>query len=108
MAHSLQHPLGGGVNVRVFAHELATQGGPVSCWSYVTDGLRAYRQREIVFTLARPPGAGTEHAHPEPLQLLGAIAPLAQQGRLVDEGGVTEVGPGGLFGQPAIRGVAYQ
>jgi hypothetical protein len=108
MAASMQVELVPGVSVRVFAHELRTQAQVVPCWSYVTEGLRAHRQREIVFTLVRPHGAGMEQAPRDPLQLLGAIAQLAAQGRVVDEGGVTEVGPTGMFGQPALRGVVYQ
>jgi hypothetical protein len=74
----------------------------------VSEGLREHGQREIVFSLVRPPGTGVEDAAREPLQLLAAIARLAREGRLVDEGGCTEVGPAGLFGHPALRGVVYQ
>ncbi len=84
----------------IVAHAYEHQLGAIACTSYVTHGLRAFGQRELVMTMTR--GA------PEPLGLLRAIAGFAQQGRLVDEGGFTEVGPTGLFGRPQLRGVTYQ
>jgi hypothetical protein len=94
--------------VRVFAHTLPTQRGPVACHSWVTNGLLGFGQREIVLTMVRHPNAGIEHAPQEPVQFLRTIAGFAQQGRLVDEGGITELGPTGLFGRPSIRGLVYQ
>jgi hypothetical protein len=105
---SYQHDLIPGVVARVFAHELHPQTGVVPCWSYVTEGLRAFGQHELVFTLVRPADRGAEHAPPDPLNLLRTIAGLAQQGRIVDVGGLTEVGPNGLFGRPQLRGLVYQ
>jgi hypothetical protein len=98
----------GRVYARVFAHDLRGPRGDVPCHSWVTDGLRTFGHKEIVFTMVRPPNAGIEHAPHEPIALLGAIASMAQQARLVDAGGVTEVGPAGLFGRPQLRGVAYE
>lgn len=98
----------GRVLVRVHAHELFAKRGPVACFSYVTEGLRSFGQREIVFTLAREPRADPEQAPREPLALLRAVANLAARGQLVGVGGFTELGPTGMLGRPSIRGVAYQ
>jgi hypothetical protein len=73
----------------------------------VTEGLRASRQKELVFTLVRH-AQGLEHAPREPLALLRAVADLAAHGRLVGAGAYTELGATGLLGRPSIRGVAYQ
>jgi len=100
--------IGQGVVGRVFAHALETRGAVVPCWSYVTDGLAAHGQPELVFTLVRPADAGAEGAAEEPLQLLGAIAGLAAQGRLVFAGDYTELGAQGLLGRPSLRGLAYE
>ncbi|MEO8700041.1 MAG: hypothetical protein ABI867_08350 [Kofleriaceae bacterium] len=108
MSASYQHDLISGVVARVFAHELRPQRGVVPCWSYVTDGLRAFGQHEMVLTIVRPADQGADRAPGDPLGLLRTIAGLAQQGRLVDAGGFTEVGPSGLFGRPQLRGLAYQ
>src|SRR5262249_55664583 len=94
----------GRVAAHVFAHELHPDRGPVPCFTYVTRGLEAFGQRELVFTLVR---TGNE-APRAPLGLLGQIAQLAAQGRLVEAGGLTELGPTGAFGEPALRGFAYQ
>lgn len=88
--------LGPNIVARAYEHQL----GATACTSYVTHGLSAFGQRELVMTMTR--------GGPEPLGLLRAIAGFAQQGRLVDEGGFTEVGPTGLFGRPHLRGVTYQ
>jgi hypothetical protein len=108
MTASVQFDLGAGVAVRVFAHELPSGRGVVPCLSYVTDGLRRYHQQELAVTLVRPPGAEIQQPPPEAMQLLASISALAQQGRLVENGGMTEVGATGLFGRPAVRGLAYQ
>jgi hypothetical protein len=104
MGGSIEHSLASGVVARVFAHALHD----VPCFSYVTRGLVASGQAELVFTLRRAPHDRLEHAPLAPLSLLQAIAGLAQQNRLVSEGGITEVGPSGLFGRPQLRGLVYQ
>ncbi|MCW5804648.1 MAG: hypothetical protein KIT31_19915 [Deltaproteobacteria bacterium] len=108
MTTSVQFDLGAGVAVRIFAHDLPRGGAALPCLSYVTDGLRRFQQQELVVTLVRAPGAVIQQPPPEPMQLLASITSLAQQGRLVENGGMTEVGPTGLFGRPSLRGLAYQ
>jgi hypothetical protein len=108
MTASMQYDLvPGRVVARVFAHQLAARQ-PVACFSYVTDGLLGFGQRELVFTLVRDPDAQLQQAPHEPLQLLQTIAGLAQQGRIVEAGGLTELGPNGVFGRPSLRGFVYQ
>jgi hypothetical protein len=34
-------------------HRLSTAGGALECWSFVSDGLAALGQKELVFTFAR-------------------------------------------------------
>jgi hypothetical protein len=104
MTASMEHAIAAGVAARVFAHDL----GQVACFSYVTRGLARYGQAELVFTLRRAPGDGIERAPRDPLALLQTIAGFAERGQLVAEGGITELGPSGLFGRPQLRGVAYQ
>jgi hypothetical protein len=75
----------------------------------VTEGLRAFGQREIAFTLRRSASASPEKVSRDPLPFLSAIAPLAERGQIVDAGGFTQVGRHGLLaGFPALRGVAYE
>jgi len=86
----------GKLTVRVETHEIPSRHGAMPCWSYVSDGLAAFEQTEIVFTLRRDPGdpaGGPE----EPMQLFATIAELAARGQRVSAGGVTEFGEQRFF-----------
>jgi hypothetical protein len=83
---------------RVYLHEIASQHGTVQCWSYVTEGLAALRQTEIVFTLRRDPREPSDQVPNEPFQLFATIHQLAESGQRVTSGSFTELGAGGFFG----------
>jgi hypothetical protein len=95
------------VTAIAFPHEIQTSKGVVPCWSYVSRGLCAFGQKEIVITLRQPNGAPREGRPLGPIHFLRAIAPLAAQGRIVEAGDFTETGPTGLWGHAALRGVTY-
>ena len=84
----------GRLSARVYTHDIATQQARIPCWSYVTDGLAAHDQAEIVFTLRREPEEGVPDP---PLQLFAAIHELAERGQRVTAGGQTEFGDGRFF-----------
>lgn len=88
----------GKLSVRVHRHEIETQGGPVPCWSYVTQGLTALQQTEIVFTLRSDPDEAADAFPQDPLRLFAAIHPLAEAGQRVTSGSFTEFGAQGFFG----------
>ncbi|MCU0683390.1 MAG: DUF3480 domain-containing protein [Polyangiaceae bacterium] len=98
--------LDGSATVRLYAHEIASEGGErVLCWSYVTEGLGRYGQREIVLTLRRAPG---EELPPgDGLGLLELVARSAKEGSLVDRGGISGFGPRGFLANPSLRGLVY-
>jgi hypothetical protein len=75
------------LSARVYTHDIATQQARIPCWSYVTDGLAAHDQAEIVFTLRREPG---ESVPDPPFRLFAAIHDLAERGQRVTAGGQTE------------------
>ncbi|HEX3766260.1 MAG TPA: DUF3480 domain-containing protein [Kofleriaceae bacterium] len=87
----------GQLSARVYPHEIATQQTRIACWSYVTDGLAAHGQPEIVFTLRREPGEAVERFPEEPLRLFSAIFELAARGQRVTAGGQTEFGDTRFF-----------
>jgi hypothetical protein len=64
---------------------------PVPCWTYVTQGLMAHRQKELVITLRRTDATGDDKAPDFVLKLLKHIFRLAKQGRTVDAGGYTSM-----------------
>src|SRR5580704_17044335 len=88
------------VVVRVFGHAL----GPVTCFSYVTHGLARFGQAELVFTLRRRPRPRVERT----ASAAAYGRRVAARGQLVGDAGFTQFGPGGLFGRPHLRGVAYR
>lgn len=96
-----------GLDLQVYRHEVATAGGPVACFSYVTRNMSPLGQAEVVLTLRRHEGDHEQGLLRPPLELLKVIYEQAQQGRFVSAGGFTELGPAGLFGAGQMRGVAY-
>lgn len=87
----------GRLSVRVHAHDLATQHARIPCWSYVTDGLAAHDQAEVVFTLRREPGEAAERFPDPPFRLFAAIDELAAHGQLITAGSQTEFDDQRLF-----------
>jgi hypothetical protein len=93
----------GKLTAKVYLHEIPTQGptsdGAVSCWSYVTSGLWAHKQKEVIFTLRRGRQEADDGFPRDPLHLFTDIYHWAQQGRLVDAGDVSQFSGKGLFGR---------
>jgi hypothetical protein len=88
----------GKLSVRVYRHDIAAVTGSIPCWSYVTQGLTALQQTEIVFTLRRDPDEPSDGFPDDPLRLFAAILPLTEAGQRVTSGSFTELGGGGFFG----------
>jgi hypothetical protein len=87
----------GRLSVRVHAHDLATPQARIPCWSYVTEGLAAHDQAEIVFTLRREPDEAPGQFPDPPFRLFAAIHDLAEHGQLITAGSQTEFGDARLF-----------
>src|SRR5688572_7681786 len=97
----------GSVRVTVFAHEFPFRAGPVPCWSFVSDGLRAHGQAEIVLTLRRPRDKRDASILQNLPQMFGHFAQFADKGAIVRLGGQTEFGPTGFLGHARVRGLRY-
>jgi hypothetical protein len=76
-------------------------------WTYVTSGLFAHKQKEMIFVLKCLPEEKAEDFPCAPLSLFKIIFDYARQGVIVDEGEMTEFGPSGFLGLTDIRGVSY-
>lgn len=98
----------GALSVAVHTHTMTSPAGPVACWTYVSDGLWAHGQKEIVFTVERRSGE-EDNAYPTDLLRLYAILHgLAVKGRLVDVGDFTVLRPGiALLGRGGFEGILY-
>jgi hypothetical protein len=102
--------------VRVHLHDLPTVNGREPCWIFVSEGLWALRQKEIVLILKREPGERPEDFPREAFFFYELVYELAAYGSLVSAGGHTDFGEAGLLGRraagyiesPALGSVAPQ
>ncbi len=88
----------------IHLHTLATQAGPLTCWSYLSEGLSAFGQKEVVFTISAESDADPGRFPTEPLRFASTLLQLASQGRTVDAGAITELGGAGFMMR---RGLTY-
>lgn len=103
----------GVLSVQVHVHDIASQHGPIACWSYVTDGLAAHRQAEIAFTLRREPHEPSDGFPEDPLRLFATIHEHAEAGERIGAGAAIELGDAMFLGHhvlyvtaPPLPGVA--
>ena len=87
--------------VRVHLHELPTVNGLEACWTFVSEGLWALGQKEILLTLKREPGERPEDFPREAFFFYELMYEHAAHGRFVDAGGCTDFGEQGLLGRRA-------
>lgn len=88
-------------------HRLSTAGGALECWSFVSDGLAALGQKELVFTFARQRDESIDPLAGQVGRLLITIHSLAAAGRIVEIGSFTEFGERRFLGERGPRGLAY-
>lgn len=81
-----------------------TANRPLTGIVYASDGLRALGQKEIIMILALP-GPSTYFAFP--LRFFKSVHALAKAGKVVDVGGRSDMGLGGIPGAPKFRAVIY-
>jgi hypothetical protein len=82
----------------VHFHEIGTPAGSLACWTYTTNGLLTYGQKELIFTLVCAPDEARNAFPQDPLHFFAFILQLAQAGQLVDAGGVSRFGDKNLLG----------
>ncbi len=89
------------IDNELWAVVTAEQAAAIPCWTYVTQGLVTFGQKELLLSIPR----GDEAEPPtHPLPLFEAICTMAKQGQFVGNGGHTQLGGNGLFG---FHGVVY-
>jgi hypothetical protein len=108
----------GKLAVRLYRHDIETFNGIVPCWSYVSDGLWAHGQKEMIFTLRRSqpdelatlPDTSTPFfpdVHQYIVAFFQEVYRFAQQGQLVYEGDCSWFGSPGFFGNSEWAAFVY-
>jgi hypothetical protein len=97
----------GRLSANVYHIIVPARAGQLPCWVYLSEGLRAHGQREIAFTLRRHESEDPARFPEDPLHFFSAVLRLAEQGKLVDSGGYSELGERGMFGDAGVRGIGY-
>lgn len=88
---------------RVYLHDVEGSTGSVRCWTYVSSGLLALGQSEVVITISV--GIRDEGLAPtDPLRFMSTLQDLASRGQIVTAGDYTKLGGDGVLGR---RGLAY-
>src|SRR5215469_311992 len=97
----------GKLRAKILLHEI--QNGPtkISCWTYISDGLWAQKQKEIMFTVQRREGEKPEDYPTGVFGLFATVYHYAEKGELVDAGGSSLLGQSEFLGRKDIRGVGY-
>ena len=104
---AVENVLPGELNVHVRVHEIAAGQSVVPCWSFVTEGMKAVGQQEMVFTLRRSEQEGPEDYPQTVLDLLRNVFELAKSGEYVEAGGWTEFQALYFLGRADVSGLVY-
>ncbi|KAK9443786.1 uncharacterized protein VB005_03066 [Metarhizium brunneum] len=102
----LEHSL---LTVTIYHHEMQSMvSGSFWCWTYITSGLSALGQKEMVFTLKRRTAAEREQDfQTDILEWFSNIYMFAQSDMLVDEWGQSRFYRKGFLGREDIRLFLY-
>ncbi|MBN1260365.1 MAG: hypothetical protein JXB35_06755 [Anaerolineae bacterium] len=79
-----------GLQIRIYHHDIPYYQ-PIPCWTYVTSGLAAHRQQEVILTIQSDPQADKGAPLRFPLEILKQLYHLARQGRYVGAWGYTSL-----------------
>lgn len=88
--------------IHVYGHAVTYGDGRVFCHSYVTSGLKTFGQKEIVLTVKINERGPRDEPHGSAFALLRAIKKKAQEGVLVDAGGITTLRPPAFLGRQGL------
>ena len=97
----------GKLRVKIFLHDIMNGDETIPCWSYVTDGLVAQHQKEIILTLRSENGQRPEDYPRSFFELFAIILHLAEKGQLVDVGQSSLFNENGFQGDKDFRGIGY-
>ncbi|MDI3285652.1 hypothetical protein [Polyangium sp. 15x6] len=97
----------GKLSVTVYSHSLSTPEGPLHFWTYVSEGLWSLGQREIRFSVKREPDDAEGVFDRQLFELYGLVYELAEQGKIVDVHGRSQLGGPPLLGRDDFHCIIY-
>jgi hypothetical protein len=97
----------GKLNVKIFFHDVTSEGEVIPCWSYVTDGFVAQRQKETIFTLRRDTDANPGDYPRGFLELFARLFQFTERGQLLDVGDSALFSGDEFLPEKDIRGIGY-
>src|SRR5215471_4591411 len=97
----------GKLTTTVQPHTIHSREGPISCWSYFTDGLLAHRQQELILTVKRKEDEEDDGFPDDPLHFFKRLYDLTQQGKTIDGGDYTRFGRPGFLDHDGVVGLVY-
>ena len=92
----------GKFSAEVYLHDVRSAGRKLSCWTYVTDGLRSHEQSEVILTLNREPDEKASDFPRAPLKLFSHLYRFAEGGESVGAGDITRFGSNGFLGYDGV------
>lgn len=90
--------------VTIYLHEENSVAGKLSCWSYLTEGLVNFNQKECLLTLRINADENPNKFPMQPLQFFSFLLKHAMQKKIIDIGDTIKLGEKGLFG---FAGMAF-
>jgi hypothetical protein len=92
----------GRLSARVYLNDIDSRDGAVSCWTYITNGLWAHKQKELIFSLRRSLEEKANDFPHAPLQFFTDVYRFSEQGRLVDVGDISEMATASFLGHKGL------
>lgn len=104
--HSVE-AIPGKLSVKIFLHDITSEGETIPCWSYVTDGFVAQHQKETIFTLRRESDAKPEDYPRGFLELFAMLFRYTERAQPVDVGDSALFSDAEFLPAKDIRGIGY-
>ena len=97
----------GKLNVKMFLHDVPSEGEVIPCWSYVTDGFVAQHQKETILTLRRDTDAKPADYPRGFLELFAMLFHYTERGQPVDVGDSALFSGVEFLPEKDIRGIGF-
>jgi len=90
------------LKVDIHLHQFFLGDRDRHCWTYVTRGMSAHHQREMVLSLIADDDADTEDFPKTPVKMFELLAERTRSGKVVESGDATRLGQKGILSFPCL------